>query len=323
MWRDLIDHRNIFILSLFPGKGVINLMNIYSDESSTAINLLHQEVDNLPANTLNLHNLELNGSIVDLVWTQPQPDAINLLRLEHGHKGMSDHVLISILLPNVKADICITQTVVPKGSDEEKAFLGDISLGLGLVDTTSLDSDDKIEVAAHAVAEVFSGAWQHHTKEVVITNCSKSWWDDECNDTIKCYCELWNPVDYKVFWQATWATKRKFFNEKIEEIASERQCPWDLMAWVKQYNLPVCEAIAYNSEPCHDMASLWGALHGTYNAASGWQCDLTILDQLDPSWEQDWLPFSWKEMMDALLACSSLSAPSPDHITWLTSREPS
>ncbi|KAJ3553858.1 hypothetical protein NP233_g12548 [Leucocoprinus birnbaumii] len=120
-----------------------------------------------------------------------------------------------------------------------------------------LDSGDKIEVVAHAVAEVFSGAWHRHAKEVVITNCSKSWWDDECNTAIKHYHESWNPMDYTAFWQATRAAKCKFFDEKIKEIAFERQHPWDLMAWVKQCNLPVCEAIAYNSEPCHDMDSLW------------------------------------------------------------------
>ncbi|KAJ3563827.1 hypothetical protein NP233_g8684 [Leucocoprinus birnbaumii] len=94
------------------------------------------------------------------------------------------------------------------------------------------------------------------------------------------------------------------------------------MAWVKQCNLPVCEAIAYNSKPCHDLDSLWDALHGTYNAASGQQCDFAILDQLNPSPEQDWLSFSWKEMMDALLACSSQSVPGPDHIMWAHSLAP-
>ncbi|KAJ3563832.1 hypothetical protein NP233_g8683 [Leucocoprinus birnbaumii] len=270
-----LDHHDVHILSLFPGDGVINLMNVYSDKSSTAINLLHQEVDNLPAfhyvgsdfnchslvwdtvvahhqqsaqhlvdmcsdlrvswsrlvnhrNTLVPHNPKLNGLVIDLAWTQLQPDAINLPRLEHDHRGTLDHVPISILLPIVEADICITRTVVPKGSDKEKAFLGDISLGLGLVDTPSLDSDDKIEAAAHAVAEVFSRAWQHHAKEVVITNCSKSWWDDECDAAIKRYHESWNPMDYMTFQWATRAAKCKFFNEKIKEIVSEHQCRWVL-----------------------------------------------------------------------------------------------
>ncbi|KAJ3562719.1 hypothetical protein NP233_g9402 [Leucocoprinus birnbaumii] len=191
MQRDLIDHRDILILSLFLGDGVINLMNVYLDDSATAINLLHQEVDNLPAfyyvgsdfnchssvwdtavahhwqsaqhlvdmcldlgvswsrpanhgNTLILHNPELNSLVIDLVWAQPQPDAVNLPRLEHDHRGTLDHVPISILLPIVEADIHITRTVISKGSDEEKAFLGNISLGLGLINTTGLDSDNNI-----------------------------------------------------------------------------------------------------------------------------------------------------------------------------------
>ncbi|KAJ3553860.1 hypothetical protein NP233_g12550 [Leucocoprinus birnbaumii] len=126
---------------------------------------------------------------------------------------------------------------------------------------------------------------------------SKSWWDDECDAAIKHYCELQNPADYMVFQWARQAAKRKFFDEKIEEIESERQHPWDLMAWVKQRNLPA-------------------SLHSTYNATSGHQCNPTILDQLDPSPKRDWLPFAWKEMMDALLVCSSRSTPGLDHITW-------
>ncbi|KAJ3563509.1 hypothetical protein NP233_g8900 [Leucocoprinus birnbaumii] len=181
-------------------------------------------------NTLNPHNPELNSSVIDLVWTQPQSNAINLPGLDHDHKGTSDHVPIFILLPIVGADIHITCTVVPKGSNEEKVFLGDISISLETVNTMDLDTNNKIEAVANVVAEVFSGVWQHHAREVVITNCSKSWWDDKCNAAIKQYCEMQNPMDYMTFQWATRATKCKFFNEKIEEIASECQHPWDLMA---------------------------------------------------------------------------------------------
>jgi hypothetical protein len=64
------------------------------------------------------------------------------------------------------------------------------------------------------------------------------------------------------------------------------------------------------------LESLWDALHGTYNAASGRQVDLTALDNLDPLPKRDWVGFSARKMFDALLACSSRSAPGPDHVTW-------
>jgi len=37
MQTDLIDHRDIFVLSLFQGNDTYNLMNVYSDNDKTAI----------------------------------------------------------------------------------------------------------------------------------------------------------------------------------------------------------------------------------------------------------------------------------------------
>jgi hypothetical protein len=88
------------------------------------------------------------------------------------------------------------------------------------------------------------------------------------------------------------------------------------MEWVKQCKLPACEAIQYQGQPCHTLESLWDALHGTYNASSRQQVDLTALDGLNPLPERDWVGFSSREMFDVLLACLSHSAPGPDHVTW-------
>jgi hypothetical protein len=64
------------------------------------------------------------------------------------------------------------------------------------------------------------------------------------------------------------------------------------------------------------LESLWDTLHGTYNAASRQQVNLTALDDLDPLPERDWVGFSSCEMFDVLSACSSRSAPGPDHVMW-------
>ncbi|KXN80757.1 hypothetical protein AN958_07852 [Leucoagaricus sp. SymC.cos] len=49
MWRDIIDHRDLLILSLFTPRGTVNLLNVYSDDAHTVINLLLRDVDQLPA----------------------------------------------------------------------------------------------------------------------------------------------------------------------------------------------------------------------------------------------------------------------------------
>jgi len=89
------------------------------------------------------------------------------------------------------------------------------------------------------------------------------------------------------------------------------------MEWVKGRKLPPCKAIQYNGQPCHTMPELWDALHNTYNSAADRPCDLSVLDKLPDLPAREWAPFSVLELMEALAACSSLSSPGPDHVTWV------
>ena len=44
--------------------------------------------------------------------------------------------------------------------------------------------------------------------------------------------------------------------------------------------------------------------------------DLSVLDEVTSQATRSWVPFSLLEMQEALKACSNVSAPGPDHITW-------
>jgi hypothetical protein len=112
------------------------------------------------------------------------------------------------------------------------------------------------------------------------------------------------------------AAKREFFEERIHEVAFSNQRPWDLMAWTKQRNLPSHEAISFRGSPCVGLDDLWAALDGSYNAASDRPVDMSFLDPLAPAPGREWVAFSSLELREALSACSSRSAPGPDHITW-------
>ncbi|PPQ93993.1 hypothetical protein CVT25_009841, partial [Psilocybe cyanescens] len=79
MRRDLIDHRDVLILSLFANGQSYNLMNIYSDKTHTAALLLAEEAASLPpfvymGGDFNIHSQEWDGG-------------------HHGHPGVATQLL--------------------------------------------------------------------------------------------------------------------------------------------------------------------------------------------------------------------------------------
>ena len=88
------------------------------------------------------------------------------------------------------------------------------------------------------------------------------------------------------------------------------------MSWVKQWKLPAAEAICFQGQPCNNLSDLWRVLYQFYNAAANRSVDLSVLDKVPSQATCSWVPFSLLEMQEALKACSNISAPDPDHITW-------
>ena len=88
------------------------------------------------------------------------------------------------------------------------------------------------------------------------------------------------------------------------------------MSWVKQRKLPAVEAIRYQGLLCNSLPNLWHALHLSYNAAANRSVQLSILDDVSCLAPWPWVSFSMLEMSEVLKACSNVSAPGPDHITW-------
>ncbi|KAF4613671.1 hypothetical protein D9613_007683 [Agrocybe pediades] len=81
MRRDLADHRDIFILSLFQGNETYHLMNVYNDADGTAVRYLSNHVHELPqlhymSGDFNIHSREWDPEV-----THHRGDAINLLEL--------------------------------------------------------------------------------------------------------------------------------------------------------------------------------------------------------------------------------------------------
>ncbi|KAF5357243.1 hypothetical protein D9756_006349 [Leucocoprinus leucothites] len=154
------------------------------------------------ANTHVPHNVDLKGSVIDLMFTQAPNSDLNLPRLDYSQKGLLDHVPMVLSLPIVASSIRVTCTVLPKESNKEATFLMDIGHLFLDLDTLDLSTPDQIEAVVLAMADIFSWMWTTHTKTITITNQSKSWWTDECSTAKAQYQETGARADWTAFCHA-------------------------------------------------------------------------------------------------------------------------
>ena len=311
--RDIVDHPDIFVLSLTSNDVNYYLMNVYNDDQNSALRHLERIRDELPqfaymGGDFNCHSREwdpecrLHGTVaislletaasMGLGLSEPtnpgytfksanpdlRPSVIDLVFVDIAEtlrrrpfrdldrQGRSDHVPLSCTVDLEYEEIEMhRQTLKP---DKVVAFTGEIVKAIESLDLDEpLDTSEQIDDRAQALAEIFSKAWDNHSSKIHIVKQSKPWWNDDCTNTLAAYRDSKEPDDWKEFRKATKAAKRKFFDDKIEEVSESNKRPWDLMEWVQQRKNPPCEAIQYNGRPCTSMPSLWEALHGSYNAA--------------------------------------------------------
>jgi hypothetical protein len=120
------------------------------------------------------HNSELDGSVIDLVFTIPDPDECFLPRIVHDLRSPLDHSPVASTVSIADTDIHIKHTVLPRNSEEEKEFLGTAALSIQLLHLEGLDSVARIEEVLQGILDTFSLAWQKYTPRRSPSRCAPS-----------------------------------------------------------------------------------------------------------------------------------------------------
>ena len=109
--------------------------------------------------------------------------------------------------------------------------------------------------------------------------------------------------------------KRKFFDEKIYEIASSNKRLQDLMNWIRKKFLPAIEAISYENRPCNTLPDLQHTLHNFYNSAEDRSINTYFLNKIPQASTIDWPTFSKQEFREAIAKCLLSSSPGSNYIS--------
>ncbi|PPR06539.1 hypothetical protein CVT26_000511, partial [Gymnopilus dilepis] len=215
--RDLMDHRDLLLLSLFAEGSISYLLNVYSDAEHTAIRFLADKQDVIPQLNYMGGDFNCHSSVWDGNVPHHRTTPISLLHAAASlgldlalpfNPGPTHYPHDERLRPSV-IDLIFVHPQAALSSN----FLSDITDSIKDINVAMLEPNtpDQVDALAKAIASVFRGAWEEHAREVFNTNRSKPWWNAE---------ESGNPSDFNTFRKVCRKTKRIFFNSRIHEIAS-------------------------------------------------------------------------------------------------------
>jgi endonuclease/exonuclease/phosphatase family metal-dependent hydrolase len=171
--REIINHRDLLLLSLQVGGSEIFALNVYNDDRATAVSFLRREGLVIPrlsimAGDFNCHSMvwdpsydshgvaaaclleltqdleldwdppanpgpthvphveTLNHMVIDLIFTPPGVATELPQRRMVELQGLSDHIPLLSKIRIRPSKLEVTRVTIPKESDEEDAFMGDL-----------------------------------------------------------------------------------------------------------------------------------------------------------------------------------------------------
>jgi len=86
-----------------------------------------------------------------------------------------------ITIPIAEEFIASSKLSIPKGSEEEVAFIKEASAIIRTLDTSNLTDNVKLENLINLFRSRIDWAWEKNAKCIRITKHSKQWWNEECN----------------------------------------------------------------------------------------------------------------------------------------------
>jgi hypothetical protein len=249
--REVIDHRNLLLLSLQVGGSKIFALNMYNDDRATAVSFLRREGLVIPRLSIMTGNFNCHSMVWDPSYDSHGVAATHLLELTQDLEldwdppvnpgliftppgvatelpqrrmiklqGLLDHIPLLSKIHIRPSKLETTRITIPKKSDEEDAFMGDLYRLMRSVSVLPIMSQDRVEERVNAFASAFSTAWETNMVEVVIKSRSKDRWSKECSEAIKHYRESHNPWHYKQFQLVVKDAKQVFFDKQINKVAS-------------------------------------------------------------------------------------------------------
>ena len=167
-------------------------------------------------------NSNNSNSVIDLMFLRCDSEEINSHIIHPDWRLTSDHAPLTISIPIVKEHISTQKKSLIKNSAKEAKFINKVIASFSKIDASNIVNTHDLDDIVKKWADIVNYAWSKHLKFVNITKCSKSWWNDKCNQDLASYRLSKSIKSWKNFRKSVKHTKREFFDLKIQEIANNK-----------------------------------------------------------------------------------------------------
>ena len=156
-----------------------------------------------------------SNSVVDLMFLCSGSTELNNHSIHSDWYLLSDHTPLTITIPITEEFITLFKLSIPKGSEEEVAFVKEASVIIKNLNTSNLTDNVKLENLVNLFRSRIDWTWEKNAKCIRITKYFKQWWNKECNQALNKYRITRSFEDWKSFKKLVKSTKQTFFDTKI------------------------------------------------------------------------------------------------------------
>ena len=162
-----------------------------------------------------------SNSVIDLMFLRHSSDELDNHSILPKCRFSSDHTPLIIDIPIFEESIQTSKLAIFPNSEQETDFIKDVISNLSKLDTSNIESIDKLEQIVIQLSVIVEQMWVKNAKKSRYSKHSKQWWSDSCRSTLNTYRSERSRKNWKAFKLAVKDTKHMFFKDKIHEIANK------------------------------------------------------------------------------------------------------
>ncbi|KAI0687492.1 Endonuclease/exonuclease/phosphatase, partial [Earliella scabrosa] len=198
----------------------------YPSDSAERVHSVTSLFDNLGLTIINTPGAATHyphgsgrSTVIDLAAV-PAGLFIPQLELLYDDMGPSDHVPLRVKLPTTVWALEGAPTI-PIRSEEEQKFLEDIRQRSEAISADPITSLVALQERVDQLFAAIAAAWNDHARPRRFSHKSNSWWNNECADAREARDRA--HLARRAYLATLRAAKRKFFDERITEVAETRK----------------------------------------------------------------------------------------------------